>query len=126
MLREVKPGEPVSAEVFNEMVRTLKALMGMSVAPPLQLHKDSTGWRIGLNGWPHPELIELTEDLAAGGEADAKILNYDRSGGDWSDTNAQTVTIHDSIGSLTGSSGDHVWVIFSPKSGRWEAIQLPC
>lgn len=67
--------------------------------------------------------LDLTEDLAAGGDADGNYLEF--TGGSWSST-GRSYTVYDSLGSLVVASGNRVFAQWDPRSLRLEAKQAEC
>lgn len=123
-LDEVRPGETITAAWANAVVRAVQRTLRVTVAAPLQAHQDATGLHLSLGAWPQWELCELTEELSAGGSAAAKRKVF--QGGDWVDVLSGQVVVYDSLGDKNGVAGDRLWAFFSPKSCRWEIVQLAC
>ncbi len=124
-LREVKPGDPITAAWANSLVKFIKQSLKISVASPLQLSQGPHGVHIHMARPQEDKLIELTEDLSSGGSATADRLLW--NGTDWTSTGAEEITVYDSIGgSRDGASGDRGWAFFSRESGRWELKALGC
>ncbi len=124
-LREVQPGEPITALWANALVAWIRRALKITVAAPLQLSQGPHGTHISIATTQEDKLIELTAALASGGSATAKRLLWD--GTDWTLTGAEEITLHDSVGgSRDGASGDRGWAFFSRESGRWELKTLGC
>lgn len=123
-LEEVRPGETITAAWANTLVRAVRQALRVSVAAPLRAQRDATGLHLSLATWPQWELCELTEELSAGGSASAVRKVFDS--GIWIDAVSDEIVVHDSLGDKNGVAGDRLWAFFSPKSGRWEIVQLAC
>lgn len=123
-LEEVRAGEPITAEWANTLVRAVRQMQRVSVAAPLRAKIDAAGLHLSLATWPRWELCELTEELSAGGHAMAVQLAFKHDL--WSPLTGCEVDVFDSLGDKNGVPGDRLWVYFSPKSGRWEIVQLAC
>lgn len=123
-LREVRPGEPVTAAWANAVLRGVRQALRLTVAAPLQMQRGSSGVHLSLALWPRWELCELTADLSAGSSATAHRKTFD--GTDWIDAVVEEIEVFDSIGDKIGSEGDRLWAFFSTASGRWEIVQLAC
>ena len=79
----------------------------------LVIDRSATGtkWaivRIGAGGAAEDEYYELTENLDAGGTADAHPLVWDSSSGDYTVDTETTVTLHDLLGEHWGLAGERV------------------
>jgi hypothetical protein len=73
--------------------------------------------------WPGPRLrAQLAGTLTAGGS----VACYPR---EWNGSalanDSNTITVYDSIGTLTGSSGDNGVAEWNPDAARWEFLELP-
>lgn len=124
-LREVQPGEPVTAHWANGLLQWIQRALKISVAFPLEMQQGEHGTHIRLAYVQEDKLIELTEDLSAGGSAMAKRLIFDE--GDWVDMSTAEIEVFDSVGgSRDGASGDRGWAFYSRDSGRWELKVLGC
>lgn len=126
-LRHVRPGEPISAAMFNALVDAVQRLEMLSVAAPLEIKTYSNGQRvISLNALDLICVCELTETLSEGGSADADVLWDDGHAGTWAvaaDTSSITVYAPTN---MSGSSGDRVIAKFDRQSGLWLALQKDC
>jgi len=123
--REVQPGEPITAAWANSLVRFIRQVGEITVGYPLQLSRGSHGSHISMPPIVFDHLIELTEALSSGSNADAKLLTWD--GTNWTTTGAKTIKVYDSVGgSRDGASGDRGWAFFSGESARWELKVLGC
>lgn len=125
-LREVAPGEPVTAAWANALVRAARRALNITVAEPLEVRADHSGVNLSLSTWPRWELCELTTTLFAGGQAQARLQTFDFATSQWIDLGAEEITVHDSLGDKHGVAGRRAWIYFSPVSGRWEIVQLQC
>jgi len=122
--RRVEPGEPITAEWANSIAEAVSALEHLSVSPPLELSRDSAGFRLGLAQLTRIELFELTEDLIAGSSAEAEILAHD--GMDWLPANTHPIVVVDALGTFDGMAGDRGITWFHSQSGQWIIMQLEC
>ena len=50
LLPHVRPGDPISAARFNQLIDTVNSLASFSVTPPLIQHKGPGGIQIALSG----------------------------------------------------------------------------
>jgi hypothetical protein len=89
-LDRVKRGDPITHEWANALVDAINALQ-ITVSPPLQITKSARGGLVLsiAYGFDLTCVCELLEDLAAGGDAEAKILWDKDQAGTWA-TDADT------------------------------------
>ncbi|MBX7164806.1 MAG: hypothetical protein K1X74_00535 [Pirellulales bacterium] len=85
---------------------------------------DAAGLRLAPVAVETLALFELTASLAAGSQATARRLVF--QGTSWTAASGPTTEVYDSLGDKSGGLGDRCWCYFSPRSGRWEVVQLEC
>ncbi|MBX3411565.1 MAG: hypothetical protein KF708_02515 [Pirellulales bacterium] len=124
ILEEVRAGEPITAEWANTLVRAVRQMQRVSAAAPLRCQVDSSGLHLSLTSWPRWELCELTTELSAGSSAKAVPLVFVNSL--WTHLGGCEFDVFDSLGDKNGLVGDRLWAYYSPKSLRWEIVQLAC
>lgn len=126
-LRHVRPGEPISAALFNALVDAVQKLEMLNVAAPLEIKTYSNGQRIiSLNALDLICVCELTATLSEGGSATAKVLWDDAHAGTWAiDADTATITVYAPT-NMSGASGDRVIAKFDRQSGLWLALQKDC
>lgn len=124
--RDVLPGEPVSANWANALLRAIRRSLRVTASAPLEARSDNSGISLSLSTWPRWELCELTTSLSAGGQAQARIQTFHFGSSAWEDISAEEVTIHDSLGDKNAAAGSRAWIFYSPVSDRWEVVQLQC
>ena len=123
--KEVAPGDPITAEGYNQLIRWVAQQNNLTVAFPLDMSSGSHGNHIAMKGPYEPFAIELQEALTSGSSADAYRLKW--TGSDWTTTGADTIEVHDTVaGSRAGESGDRGWAFFCRLNGRFELIVLGC
>jgi hypothetical protein len=126
-LERVKRGDPISHEWANALVDAINALQ-ITVSPPLQITKSARGGLVLsiAYGFDLTCVCELLEDLAAGGDAEAKILWDKDQAGTWAtDADTETIQVYAPT-DMEGVTGDRVLAKFDRQSGLWLAWQKDC
>lgn len=122
----VRPGDPVTARQFNELLDALERALALSVAPPLVAQRDAAGTRLGLAAGAIAQLKRATllTDLAWGGSATA-VLRAGPPGGVV--PSSEQLTVYDDL--LNPGDDDLVAgsnVVIARFDGYWWVIAVVC
>lgn len=126
-LERVKPGQTIEAAHFNALVDAINA-MELRAAAPLAITKTASGGTVVSLGFGYDEtcVCELTDDLAEGGSATAKILWDLAQAGTWAvDADTEEITVYAPT-NMSGVTGDRVLAKFDRQSGLWLIWQKDC
>lgn len=133
-LHHVKPGDPITAAAYNALVDQVNALVSLTVAPPLMIQRQCTGWQIGLAQLGRVWLFEITSSsptTATGGDrywmADRMRLDSTPT---WVASTPADYQIYDPVydrqENIVHLDGERLWAVWNDDTGRWEAITANC
>jgi hypothetical protein len=126
-IQRVRKGEPIRADLINQIIDALNSFE-LRAAAPLQISKAvGGGLMISLGfGYDLVCVCELTENLAEGGDATAKVLWDESQAGTWAiDADTDEITVYAPT-NLSGTTGDRVIAKFDRQSGLWIVLQKDC
>jgi hypothetical protein len=123
-LKRVQAGEEVSAEWANALIDALTPLWSITAAAPLEVSQDAAGVRLSLGVERGLEVFELSETLAQGDSARAKVLKLQAD--DWVVASEKELTVHDALEVFHGDTGKRGMAMWHVGSGKWVITQMEC
>lgn len=119
-----KPGDPILADEFNQLIERLTRLEKLHAAAPLELHDEGPNATLLLKDYTLSKRFQLLDDFARGDTCDANEVLSDTYNNFIVDTNT-TFTVFDPFEIFTGSAGDRGLAISMPDTGDfWEIVRL--